>query len=135
MTTKASEILKRHKALSEGEQVGGKAKGKEQVGDGGSASLKGVVEKLMKENFSKDNDSQEEAVKGMGKLAKSDDKMANKFMEAMDKAASNFALKEALKDISNGDGKDADDQSEEEGDYKKGGKKGEPAQSADKKKK
>lgn len=132
--TKASDILKRYKNLSEGEeQVGGKPKKGEKVGDGGRSPLGKIVEKLIKENFSKDNDTQKKAADDMGKLAEADDKMANKFMKHMDESASKFKLDEALKDVSDGDGQDADDMDTEEGGYKKGGKKGEPAKKTAKK--
>lgn len=55
---------------------------------------KEIVGKLISENFSKDNASQGAAADDMKKLAESDDKLANKFMEAIDDMTSCMQIQE-----------------------------------------
>ena len=83
----ANKILNKLDEASDNDN-GGKAKG--------SA---GIIEKLMKENFGKDNDSQKKMAEAMGKLAEADDADANKFMKAMDEMAGEYDMKEGFKKV------------------------------------
>lgn len=126
--SKVADILNRYKALNEGDsrdkEIGGKDSKSDKVGDGGDASLRGIIEKMVKENWSKDNESQKKAVAEMKKIAESDDEEGNKFMEYMDKMAEKYEMKDMdeMDGSANKGAKDADDEDEEEGDYKKTGK-------------
>ena len=78
-----------------------------------------MIEKLKKENFSKDNDSQMEAMGMMKKLAESDDKMANAFMKHIDEAASKYDGKMSEKKDEDSDEEDDSEESEDDKDEKK----------------
>jgi hypothetical protein len=127
--SKVADILNRYKALNEGDardkEIGGKGSTSDKVGDGGDASLRGIIEKLVKENYGKDNKMQEKMCNEMMKLAKDESKMSNDFMEYMDEMASKYEMKDEMDEMDGSDNKgakDADDEDEEEGDYKKTGK-------------
>ena len=54
----------------------------------------GIVEKLISEEFSVDNEKQCEAADCMKQLAESDDELSNKFMEALDDVTSAMKIEE-----------------------------------------
>lgn len=56
-------------------------------------NVKEVIKELGDTNWSKDNDSQGKAIQLLKGLAFSDEKLANDFMEALDKASTGIAKK------------------------------------------